>query len=88
MVGVAAEIEFLRMIEAGANNPVHAGVFKKITAERNLRSKITKFQAAISALPPAVRDSAGEDLAALNQRGALPRSCIKRLRHATPADSI
>jgi hypothetical protein len=39
MVGVAAEIEFLRMIEAGVKNPAHSAVFNKIAAERSLRQR-------------------------------------------------
>lgn len=63
MIGVAAEIEFLRMIATGVAHPVHGVLFQTIEAERFLRQKITKFQNSFPSLPKALRDGAGEDTA-------------------------
>jgi hypothetical protein len=62
MLGVAAEIEFLRLISAGIANPTHAVLFQPADAERQLRQKILKFQAVLPSLPKALLLAAGEDL--------------------------
>jgi hypothetical protein len=61
MLGVAAEIEFLRLIAIGIANPTHGAHFAKADKERSIRQKITKLQAGLSALPKLL-DQAGEDL--------------------------
>lgn len=63
MIGVAAEIEFLRLLDAGASNASYSSLFAAAVAERQLRPKIMKFQAIIPSLPSAMLKAAGEDVA-------------------------
>jgi hypothetical protein len=60
LLGVAAEIEFERMIEAGAAG-AHSGHFAKANKAGKIRTKITEFQKSFPALPQNIRDQAGED---------------------------
>ena len=62
MLGVAAEIEFLRLIAVGVANQAHGPSFAKADKERSIRQKIARFQNGLAALPQAVREQAGEDL--------------------------
>jgi hypothetical protein len=62
MLGVAAEIEFLKMVEVGCANAAHATIFERINAERHLRAKITRFQGSLPLLPSSLLHVAGEDL--------------------------
>ena len=62
MLGVAAEIEFLRLIAVGAANQTHGASFVKADKERTIRQKILKFQSGLGALPQALLEKAGEDL--------------------------
>ncbi|HET9321103.1 MAG TPA: hypothetical protein VFO27_15055 [Bryobacteraceae bacterium] len=62
MLGVAAEIEFLRLIAVGAANQTYGASFTKADKERAIRQKILKFQNGLGALPQALREQAGEDL--------------------------
>jgi hypothetical protein len=62
MLGVAAEIEFLRLIDTGAANVTHRSLFLPASKERQLRQKIQKFQAALPSLPKMLLSQAGEDL--------------------------
>jgi hypothetical protein len=52
MLGVAAEAEFLRLVDVAVNSPTHGATFKSISKETFIRSKITKFQAALKPLLP------------------------------------
>lgn len=54
MLGVAAEAEFLRLLDVAVNNQSHGGAFKTVTKEAFVRPKITKFQAALRPLLPAL----------------------------------
>jgi hypothetical protein len=60
MLGVAAEIEFCRMITAGASS-AHAAFFDKAEKERQMLPKIVAFQRSYQNLPKTVRDVVGED---------------------------
>ena len=62
MVGVAAEIDFLKLVDVGVGHPVLSSVFSHVRAERHLRQKITKFQNILPSLPSEIRKQAGEDL--------------------------
>ena len=61
MLGVAAEVEFIRVIEQGANNVGFSEHFRATQNERFIRSKIIEFQKALPKLPKAIRAAAGED---------------------------
>jgi hypothetical protein len=78
MLGVAAEIEFLRLIDAGAANPTHAPLFQPAAAERQLRQKIVKFQAALPSFPKFLLLHAGEDIDL--HINTSPTSCTKQSR--------
>lgn len=52
MLGVAAEAEFLRLLDVAVNSQSYADSFKAVTKENFVRSKITKFQAALKPLLP------------------------------------
>jgi hypothetical protein len=62
MLGVAAEIEFLRLIAVGVANRTHSATFSRADKERTIRQKILKFQNGLTTLPQMLRDQAGEDL--------------------------
>jgi len=62
ILGVAAEIEFLRLIDVGVASPTYGAYFAKADKERAIRQKIAKFQAGLGALPKNLLDQAGEDL--------------------------
>lgn len=83
MIGVAAEIEFLRLLDAGASNTVHSSLFAQAIAERQLRQKIIKFQAIIPSLPSAMLKTAGEDVATqINSIQSVLRIARNRAGHA------
>lgn len=50
MLGVAAEAEFLRLVDVAVNSQVHGAAFKAVTKETFVRPKITKFQSALKPL--------------------------------------
>jgi len=52
MLGVAAEAEFLRLVDVAVNSQTHGVVFKAVSKETFVRPKITKFQAALKPLLP------------------------------------
>jgi hypothetical protein len=62
MLGIAAEVEFVKLIETAVANPSYAPIFQAVEKERQLRQKIVRFQAALPSLPKAVLLKAGEDL--------------------------
>ena len=62
MLGVAAEVEFSRLIDAGLARAAHAALFQSASRETLLRHKIIKFQAALPSLPRPSLLKAGEDL--------------------------
>jgi len=62
MLGVAAEIEFFRLIDTGAASVTHRSLFLPASKERQLRQKIQKFQTALPSLPKTLVSQAGEDL--------------------------
>ena len=61
-LGVAAEIEFLRMIDQGERSPAHKTMFTKIQKARNIRQKIVAFQKAQGGIPKQILLKAGEDI--------------------------
>lgn len=62
MLGVAAESEFLRLLDVGAANSAHFAPFERAQKERQVRQKIVKFQNGLNSLPKAILDQVGEDL--------------------------
>jgi hypothetical protein len=52
MLGVAAEAEFLRLIDIATASAMHGTRFAQISEESFVRSKITKFHAALKPLIP------------------------------------
>jgi hypothetical protein len=61
MLGVAAEIEFGRLIDAGLANTVYSALFLPASKEQNIRQRILKFQSAFPSLPKDLRRQVGED---------------------------
>jgi hypothetical protein len=83
MIGVAAEIEFLRLLDAGAANTTHSSLFAPAVAERQLRQKIIKFQAIIPLLPPTMLKQVGEDVATqINSIQSVLRIARNKAGHA------
>ena len=64
MLGVAAEVEFLRLAEIAAANPTHASKFAAVTKLNAIRQKIVKFHECLKPLIPALPYAATEDLEA------------------------
>jgi hypothetical protein len=62
MLGVAAEAEFIRLIDATVENPAYAAIFAPVQAQRFIRQKITAFQTAIKLLLQNFPREAVEDL--------------------------
>jgi hypothetical protein len=62
MLGVAAEIEFLRLIAVGLANQAYGASFAKADKERTIRQKILKFQNGLGALPQTLLEKIGEDI--------------------------
>jgi hypothetical protein len=52
MLGVAAEAEFLRLVDIAVSSQTHGAAFKAVIKETFVRTKITKFQAALKPLLP------------------------------------
>jgi hypothetical protein len=61
MVGVAAEVEFIRMIEQGAKNALCGVEFAAAQKEYLIRRKIIEFQKVLPRMPKSIREAAGED---------------------------
>lgn len=61
MVGVAAEAEFLKLIEVASASPVHGAAFSPVQKPTFIRQKITKFQSILKPLAPTLPQSAVED---------------------------
>lgn len=62
MLGVAAEIEFLRLVEVAANSPTHGSRFLPVTKLPFIRAKITKFHELLNPIIKTLSQSATEDL--------------------------
>ena len=62
MLGVAAEAEFLRLVEVAANSPSHGPKFAQVAQRNLIRQKIVKFQDCLKPLIPALPKDAVEDL--------------------------
>jgi hypothetical protein len=64
ILGVAAECEFLRLIDTAIANATHGNAFKPIQRLRFIRQKITKFESTLKSLIPTLPHEAVEDLEA------------------------
>jgi hypothetical protein len=62
MLGVAAEAEFIRLVDVAANSAVHGSAFAPVQKATLIRQKITKFQNSIKPLLPSLPKDAAEDL--------------------------
>jgi hypothetical protein len=62
MLGVAAEAEFLRLVDVAAGNLKHGASFASIQKLNFVRQKITKFHAVLKPLVPSLPKEAIEDL--------------------------
>jgi hypothetical protein len=62
MLGVAAEAEFLRLIDVAVANASVGPSFARANSERQIRQKIARFQEGLTSLPKSLRDQAGEDM--------------------------
>jgi len=63
MLGVAAETEFLRLIDVSTNSTLHGTAFSSLKKDGFIRTKITKFHAAVRPILPALQPKAAfEDL--------------------------
>lgn len=64
MLGVAAEAEFLRLVQAVIATPTHATVFKAVDKEATVLRKIVKFRNLLKPLIPQLGQRAREGLEA------------------------
>jgi hypothetical protein len=62
MLGVAAEAEFLRLVDVAAKSTKHGRAFGLVQKETFVRQKITKFRSALKPLAGALPKQAIEDL--------------------------
>lgn len=62
MLGVAAEAEFLTLIDVAIKNVTHGQKFAPIQKEKFIRQKITKFGFALKPLIPSLPSDATEDI--------------------------
>jgi len=62
MIGVAAEIEFLRLVDVAAKSPAHGPSFAAVSKPHAIRQKIVKFQACLGPLVKSLPHEAVEDL--------------------------
>lgn len=62
MLGVAAEAEFLRLVDVAARSTKHAKDFASVQKESFVRQKITKFRSVLKPLTPTFPKQATEDL--------------------------
>lgn len=62
MLGVAAEAEFLRLIDVAAKSPTHGSAFAVTQKPRFIHEKITKFASILKPLIPSLPRPATEDL--------------------------
>jgi hypothetical protein len=54
MLGVAAEAEFLRLVETAENSATYSASFSAISNERTVRQAIVKFQRKLSPIIPSL----------------------------------
>lgn len=62
MLGVAAEAEFLRLVEVAENNATHGTRFRSVAKQQAIRRKITAFQDCLRPIRPGLPHDATEDL--------------------------
>jgi hypothetical protein len=62
MLGVAAEAEFLRLVDAAASGSKHGATFKPVQKLTFIRQKITKFNALLKPIIPNLPRDAVQDL--------------------------
>jgi hypothetical protein len=62
MLGVAAESEFLRLVEVAGSNATHGATFGPVQGQRTIRQKITKFHDRLKPLGSSLPQDAVEDL--------------------------
>jgi hypothetical protein len=62
MLGVAAEAEFLRLIDIASRNAMHGSKFASVQRATFIRQKIIKFQSALAPLITALPQKAVEDI--------------------------
>jgi hypothetical protein len=62
MIGVAAEAEFLRLVDVAAKSKAHGSVFAPVQKLAFIRQKITKFHSVLKPLIPTLPREAVEDL--------------------------
>jgi hypothetical protein len=62
MLGVAAEVEFLRLADAAVQNGAHGSSFSAVTKQHTIRQKIVKFHDCLRPLIRSFPQPAVEDL--------------------------
>ena len=62
MLGVAAEAEFLRLVEIAAKSATYGAIFAPVDKEKFIRQKIRKFQAAIAPIVKTLPSECTEEL--------------------------
>jgi hypothetical protein len=86
MLGVAAETEFLRLLQVASSSNRYGNTFSKIDKEQFIRTKITKFQKAISPILATFNRTAIEDLETnLNAIQSIIRIASNESGHPTGA---
>jgi hypothetical protein len=62
MLGVAAEIEFLRLADVAATSATHRALFAAVAKQQTVRQKIVKFQDSLRQIAKSLPQNAVEDL--------------------------
>jgi hypothetical protein len=62
MLGVAAEAEFMRLVDVAASSTMYGHTFAPAQSPRWIRQKITKFQECLKPLLPTLPREVTEDL--------------------------
>jgi hypothetical protein len=79
MLGVAAEAEFLRLIDVAATNSKYAKAFEPVAKESFIRTKVTKFQAAMQPIAKSLQPK--KDFEDLDTNLSLIQSVLRIARN-------
>jgi hypothetical protein len=79
MLGVAAETEFLRLIDITMNSATYSNSFASVAKESLIRSKITKFQSALKTILPGLQPK--KDFEDLDTNFTLIQSVLRIARN-------
>ncbi|MGG7579731.1 hypothetical protein [Rhizobium sp. Nf11,1] len=81
MIGVAAEAEFVRLVDAAAAHPTHGSRFNAAQKAEFIGSKVTKFRQALDAMRPDLPKAIVENLEVLMTIQAVIRTARNEAGH-------